>query len=100
MRPRQWTKNALCIAALIMAGRERDGGADLRMLACVALFCALSGSVYLANDALDVERDRIHPTKRFRPVAAGELSPTAAWTWAAPTSASTTAVLSRPRPRS
>jgi len=83
MRPRQWTKNALCIAALIMGGRERDGTADLRMLACVALFCALSGSVYLANDALDVERDRIHPTKKFRPVAAGEISLAGAWGWAA-----------------
>src|SRR5437879_1579740 len=64
MRPRQWTKNLLCVAALVMANRMRDGASDLRMLFCVVLFCALSGTVYLLNDSLDVERDRLHPTKR------------------------------------
>ena len=73
MRPRQWTKNLLCAAALVMAGRLRDGASDLRMLLCVVLFCALSGAVYLLNDSLDVEQDRLHPTKRFRPVASGRL---------------------------
>lgn len=73
MRPRQWTKNLLCAAALVMANRFRDGSADLRMVLCVALFCALSGTVYLLNDSLDVEQDRLHPTKRFRPIASGRL---------------------------
>ncbi len=73
MRPRQWTKNLLCAAALVMANRYRDGVSDLRMLLCVVLFCALSGTVYLLNDSLDVEQDRLHPTKRFRPVASGRL---------------------------
>src|SRR5579872_1294928 len=73
MRPRQWTKNLLCTAALVMANRVRDGASDLRMLACVLLFCALSGTVYLINDSLDVQRDRIHPTKRLRPIASGRL---------------------------
>jgi 4-hydroxybenzoate polyprenyltransferase len=72
-RPRQWTKNLLCAAALVMANRFRDGTADLRMLVCVVLFCTLSGTVYLLNDSLDVEEDRLHPTKRFRPVASGRL---------------------------
>lgn len=73
MRPRQWTKNLLCVAALVMANRIRDGAADLRMVACVLLYCALSGTVYLVNDSLDVKRDRIHPTKRRRPIASGRL---------------------------
>jgi 4-hydroxybenzoate polyprenyltransferase len=74
MRPRQWTKNLLCTAALVMADRIGNLQSDLRMLLCVAVFCALSGTVYLVNDSLDVERDRIHPVKRFRPIAAGRLS--------------------------
>ncbi len=73
MRPRQWTKNLLCAAALVMADRFRDVTSDVRMLACVLLFCTLSGTVYLLNDSLDVEQDRLHPTKRFRPVASGRL---------------------------
>jgi 4-hydroxybenzoate polyprenyltransferase len=78
MRPRQWSKNLLCAAALVMANRLADPAADLRMLACILLFCVLSGVVYLLNDSLDVARDRLHPTKRFRPIAAGQLAvPTA-----------------------
>ncbi|MDB5075744.1 MAG: UbiA prenyltransferase [Chloroflexi bacterium] len=73
MRPRQWTKNLLCGAALVMANRLRDGASDLRMVFCILLFCALSGSIYLLNDSLDAERDRLHPTKRLRPVASGRL---------------------------
>ena len=82
-RPRQWTKNLLCAAALVMANRLRDLPSDLRMLACIALFCGLSGAVYLANDALDVERDRLHPTKRLRPIASGRLGVRTAWLAAA-----------------
>lgn len=73
MRPRQWTKNLLCAAPLVMANKLRDGVADLRMVVCILLFCALSGTVYLINDALDVDRDRLHPKKRFRPIASGRL---------------------------
>jgi 4-hydroxybenzoate polyprenyltransferase len=73
MRPRQWTKNLLCAAPLVMANRLRDGASDLRTLFCIILFCALSGAIYLVNDSLDFERDRFHPTKRFRPVASGRL---------------------------
>jgi len=74
MRPRQWSKNLICAAAVVMANKLRDPIADLRTLVCVLLFCALSGVVYLINDALDVEQDRMHPKKRFRPIASGRLS--------------------------
>ena len=73
MRPRQWTKNLICVIALVMADKLRDPVADLRMLVCVLLFCALSSTIYLINDTLDIERDRIHPTKRLRPIASGSL---------------------------
>jgi 4-hydroxybenzoate polyprenyltransferase len=74
MRPRQWTKNLLCVAPVVMANKLRDGGADWRSAACVGLFCALSGVVYLINDVLDVDQDRMHPRKRLRPIASGRLS--------------------------
>ena len=78
MRPRQWVKNVLVFTAPLAAGRlfERDvliGSA----LAFVA-FCLMSATVYLVNDVRDVEEDRLHPRKRFRPIAAGELKPQAA----------------------
>ena len=52
-----------------------ERGPLLRSLAAFGLFCALSGAVYLLNDVTDVERDRLHPLKRRRPVASGELAP-------------------------
>jgi 4-hydroxybenzoate polyprenyltransferase len=74
MRPRQWSKNLLCAVPLVMADKLADPIADVRMLVCILLFCALSGVIYLLNDSLDVERDRLHPTKRLRPIASGQLS--------------------------
>lgn len=72
-RPLQWTKNLLVFAAPGAAGVLDDWpelGAT--MLAFVA-FCLASSGIYLWNDALDVDADRRHPTKRFRPIAAGQL---------------------------
>jgi decaprenyl-phosphate phosphoribosyltransferase len=78
LRPRQWIKNALVLAAPAAAGVLTEPDA----LAAVALaFCAFSLAAsggYLINDVQDAEHDRRHPTKRLRPVAAGELSPGAA----------------------
>jgi len=78
MRPRQWVKNLLVLAAPLAAGRLFDPtilkGAALAFVA----FCLVSASVYLVNDVRDVEEDRQHPTKRFRPIAAGELKPATA----------------------
>jgi len=74
MRPRQWTKNLLLFAALIFANELFD--ADSVALACLgfAAFCLASSSAYVVNDLLDVDRDRRHPVKRSRPIAAGEVS--------------------------
>jgi decaprenyl-phosphate phosphoribosyltransferase len=72
-RPRQWPKNLLVFAAPL-AGHTfgRAGGFWYALIAAVA-FVAASSAVYLVNDAVDVERDRNHPYKRARPIAAGRL---------------------------
>jgi decaprenyl-phosphate phosphoribosyltransferase len=71
LRPRQWVKNALVLAAPLAAGRVLE--ADVLGPTAVAflLFCLASSAVYLVNDTIDVEEDRRHPRKRFRPIAAG-----------------------------
>jgi decaprenyl-phosphate phosphoribosyltransferase len=78
MRPRQWIKNVLVFTAPLAGGRILDRGVVLGALLAFVAFCLVSAAVYLINDIRDVEEDRLHPRKRFRPIAAGELSPTAA----------------------
>ena len=75
LRPRQWTKNVLLFAALVFADKLFEPEAVLRSLLAFVCFCAVSSAVYLINDLRDVEADRVHPTKRHRPIAAGEVSP-------------------------
>jgi decaprenyl-phosphate phosphoribosyltransferase len=72
-RPRQWPKNLLVFAApLAAASLGRQDGLAYALVAALAFGCA-SAAVYLVNDVVDVERDRCHPVKRNRPIAAGEL---------------------------
>ncbi|WP_062994847.1 decaprenyl-phosphate phosphoribosyltransferase [Nocardia mikamii] len=79
VRPRQWVKNVLVLAAPLAAGKDAASGAyvlaDATVVAHIAIafvvFCMAASGIYLVNDALDVEADRAHPTKRFRPIAAG-----------------------------
>jgi 4-hydroxybenzoate polyprenyltransferase len=74
LRPRQWVKNLVFVAApLFFSLRLTDPNSLARTAAAVALFCLISGCVYVLNDLVDVEADRIHPQKRNRPIAAGEL---------------------------
>ena len=74
LRPHQWTKNLVVLAALAFSKHLFDD-ADAVMRAGVAfvVFCALSGAVYVVNDLADLERDRLHPVKRARPIASGAL---------------------------
>jgi len=74
LRPHQWTKNLVLFAALAFSKHLFEVGPALRSLLGFALFCGLSGAVYLANDVIDYDRDRLHPRKRLRPVASGALS--------------------------
>jgi 4-hydroxybenzoate polyprenyltransferase len=73
MRPRQWSKNAVVFAALIFDRKLTNPAAFLDTLAGFAIFCLLSGVVYIINDIADVEVDRRHPEKRRRPIASGLL---------------------------
>ncbi len=86
MRPRQWTKNLLMIyLPFVFTLRQYWQPFSREMYTMFAtatvafvLFCALSGVVYLINDIVDIEKDRRHPTKRFRPLASGALTKTQA----------------------
>ena len=73
VRPGQWTKNLLVFAAPVAGGVITEWPAARDSLLAFAAFCAAAGGTYLLNDARDVEADRQHPTKRHRPVAAGQV---------------------------
>ncbi|MCI0547410.1 MAG: decaprenyl-phosphate phosphoribosyltransferase [Candidatus Rokubacteria bacterium] len=72
MRPRQWVKNLFVFAGLIFA-QQLFTARLWTALAAFAIFCGLSSAMYLLNDVADLEKDRRHPTKRFRPIASGAL---------------------------
>lgn len=80
MRPRQWTKNVVVFAALAFAGDLFDLHRALLATAAFALFCLLSGAVYILNDVADAGVDRLHERKSRRPIASGELGVGAAIT--------------------
>ena len=80
LRPAQWTKNLFVFGALLFGQRGTapaflDGPAIAHATAAFFIFCALSGVVYLINDVLDRDNDRLHPLKRYRPIASGAVSP-------------------------
>lgn len=79
MRPRQWIKNILVFTAPLSAGSLFAESVLLKTLLAFLAFSMVSATVYLMNDIKDVEEDRLHPRKRFRPIAAKELSVGAAW---------------------
>src|SRR3954453_15977908 len=77
-RPKQWSKNVLVFAAPGAAGVLDNAEPLKQTLIAFVCFCLAASGTYFLNDAADVESDRRHPTKRFRPVAAGEVSVTLA----------------------
>jgi 4-hydroxybenzoate polyprenyltransferase len=78
LRPRQWTKNLLLFAGIIFAAKLGDLSRWGEAVAAFAAYCAASSASYLVNDVRDAPHDRLHPVKRARPIARGELSPRAA----------------------
>jgi 4-hydroxybenzoate polyprenyltransferase len=83
MRPRQWSKNLLVFAGLVFAAKLGDASRWVEAVAAFVAYCAISSSAYLVNDVRDREDDRLHPVKRARPIACGELSVRAALVLAA-----------------
>ena len=78
MRPRQWAKNVFVFVALFFDRKLTDPESVLRTLAAFILLCLMSSAVYLMNDLADIDNDRQHPTKKKRPLPAGQLSPVVA----------------------
>jgi decaprenyl-phosphate phosphoribosyltransferase len=74
VRPRQWVKNILLLAAPVAAGDVWSASNAVGISAAFVTFCLAASGVYLVNDVKDVDEDRQHPTKRNRPIAAGTLS--------------------------
>src|SRR5947209_19326636 len=81
LRPKQWIKNLLVIAAAGAAGALGHDDVPVRVGLAFVAFCMLASGIYAVNDVRDAAEDRLHPRKRFRPVAAGELTPPRAITF-------------------
>lgn len=75
MRPKQWSKNLLVFAALIFSIDRFNLDMGLYAFIGFACFCIISSCVYILNDFVDREADKVHPTKKNRPIASGELNP-------------------------
>lgn len=82
MRPRQWTKNVFIFAALVFDNKLFIFPYLRDAVIGFAVLCLLSSAVYLVNDVADAPADRLHPTKRNRPIARGDVSPGLALAWA------------------
>lgn len=78
LRPKQWIKNAFVGVPLVFGQKLFELDALWRVAAAFALFCLVSGCVYVINDIVDVDKDREHPKKKHRPIPSGQLPPTVA----------------------
>ena len=73
MRPKQWYKNLILFVGIVFSRNLFDFSMWFNIISAFIIFCVLSGSGYVINDILDIERDKGHPTKRKRPIASGRL---------------------------
>ncbi len=78
-RPTQWIKNGFVVMPLIFSGRLFHFDDVFRTLGMLGAFCLVSSATYIVNDYMDMEQDRIHPLKKKRPLASGEVSPNQAF---------------------
>jgi 4-hydroxybenzoate polyprenyltransferase len=74
IRVKQWTKNLFAFSPLLFSKHFFEPVTLLRSLCAFALFSGIASSVYIINDLVDIEKDRQHPVKRFRPIASGRFS--------------------------
>ncbi|MEI7554175.1 decaprenyl-phosphate phosphoribosyltransferase [Candidatus Chlorohelix sp.] len=79
MRPKQWPKNAIVFAGVVFDNHLFQYNYLLKAFIAFILFCGISSAVYLLNDLVDIEKDRQHPKKRFRPLPSGKLKPRVAF---------------------
>jgi 4-hydroxybenzoate polyprenyltransferase len=75
LRPAQWSKNAVVLAPVVFARIATHPGAVTQAIVAMVAFCLISSAMYIFNDWEDIERDRHHPVKRFRPLALGTIHP-------------------------
>ena len=80
MRPKQWAKNVFLLAAVVFDRKLTNVDAIVHTILGLIVFSLVASVVYIINDIADVEADRQHPIKRNRPIAAGRLSISTAWT--------------------
>lgn len=73
LRPKQWTKNSFIFAALVFDLKLFQMESFIKTLLGFGLLCLISGTVYLINDLVDIDKDRQHPTKKNRPIPSGQL---------------------------
>ena len=83
LRPKQWVKNGMVFFGLVYAVRFTEVDLVFKAVLAFLAFCAISSAGYVVNDLRDLELDRLHPTKRFRPIAAGLIPFALAWVLAA-----------------
>lgn len=74
IRVKQWIKNFFVFGALIFSYSFLDINKVIMAIVAFILFCLASSTVYIMNDILDVEKDKVHPKKKFRPIACGRIS--------------------------
>src|SRR5438067_584725 len=74
LRPKQWTKNLFVFSALVFSKHLFDAGYLQLSLKAFVIFSLVASFIYIINDAMDRDRDRLHPKKRKRPIAAGLIS--------------------------
>ena len=73
MRPRQWYKNLIIFIGIVFSLNLLNFNLWVNAIGAFAIFCALSGSIYVINDIIDIEKDKNHPKKRLRPITSGKL---------------------------
>ena len=78
LRPKQWAKNVLVVAAPFAAGRLLEPSVAANVAVAFVAFCLASSAVYLLNDVRDAPKDRLHPEKKNRPIASGQVAPSTA----------------------
>ncbi|WP_027623486.1 decaprenyl-phosphate phosphoribosyltransferase [Clostridium lundense] len=74
MRPKQWIKNSFVFAALVFSGKFIEMPLLLTNIKTFILFCLTSSTIYILNDLVDIEKDKLHPEKRNRPLPSGKIS--------------------------